>query len=240
MIAIDSVTKRFGMTTAADNVSLRVEKGDCFALLGPNGAGKTTLVRMLLGFSYPDSGRITLNGKAAVDPEARTRVGYLAENHKIPPRISGLEYLRQSAAGAGIARSVAAPEIDRALTICGMARNAKKKSAGYSKGMRQRVGLAAAIMNRPEVLILDEPVSGLDPIGMRDVRLILEQMRQDGVTIMLNSHLLSEVEKICQTVAIMHEGRIIVRGAIGEIVRDGETLEDLFVRHVGGERGENP
>ena len=233
MIALDSVTKRFGSDTAVDNVSMRIEKGDCFALLGPNGAGKTTIVRMLLGFSKPSSGRITINGIPAINPEARSIVGYLAENHKIPPHISGMKYLRRSAAVSGITGSAAALEIDRVLTACGMRKDAEKISAGYSKGMRQRIGLAAAIMNRPEVLILDEPVSGLDPIGMRDVRLILEELRQDGVTILLNSHFLSEVERICQTAAIMHNGRIIIRGMINRIVKDDETLEDVFVRHVG-------
>ena len=237
MIVLDSVTKRFGSDTAVDNVSMAVERGDCFALLGPNGAGKTTIVRMLLGFSKPNNGRITINGIPAINPQARTIVGYLAENHKIPPHMSGLRYLQRSAAGDGITGSVAAREIDRILTVCGMRSNAEKVSAGYSKGMRQRIGLAAAIMNRPEVLILDEPVSGLDPIGMRDVRLILEDMRQDGVTILLNSHFLSEVERICQTAAIMHNGRIIIRGMINQIVKDGETLEDVFVRHVGGRHG---
>jgi ABC-2 type transport system ATP-binding protein len=234
MIALDAVTKCFGTDTAVDNVSLKVEKGDCFALLGPNGAGKTTLVRMLLGFSYPDSGTITLNGIPAEDPAARRIVGYLAETHRIPPHISGLKYLQRSAAGAGITGSVAAREIDRALTVCGMRDDAHKLSAGYSKGMGQRIGLAAAIMNRPKLLILDEPVSGLDPIGIRDVRLILEQMQQEGVTIMLNSHLLSEVEKLCQTAAIMNRGSILVQGAINRIVQDDETLEDVFIRYAGG------
>jgi ABC-2 type transport system ATP-binding protein len=237
MIILDSVTKRFGSDTAVDNVSLRVEKGDFFALLGPNGAGKTTIVRMLLGFSYPSNGRVTIGGISAIDPEARTIVGYLAEQHKIPPHLSGLEYLRRSAASASITGPVAAREIDRVLTICGMRNDAGKLSAGYSKGMRQRIGLAAAIMNRPKVLILDEPVSGLDPIGIREVRLILEEMQQDGVTIMLNSHFLSEVERICQTAAIMHNGRIMVQGTINQIVQDNETLEDVFVRYVGVGRG---
>ncbi|MFC1523355.1 ABC transporter ATP-binding protein [Thermodesulfobacteriota bacterium] len=237
MIILDSVTKQFGSTTAVDNVSLRVETGDFFALLGPNGAGKTTIVRMLLGFSSPNSGMVTVGGIPANHPEARARVGYLAEQHKIPPQMSGREYLKRSAAVAGIPGPEAAREIDRVLTICGMQNDAGKKASGYSKGMRQRIGLASAIMNKPEILILDEPVSGLDPIGIREVRLVLEELHQDGVTIMLNSHFLPEVEKICQTAAIMHHGSIMVQGTMDHIVQDGETLEDVFVRHVGVGRG---
>ena len=237
MIILDSVTKTFGSKTVVDNVSLRINKGDIFALLGPNGAGKTTIIRMILGFSFPDQGRVTIDNISATNPESRNGVGYLAEQHKIPPYITGNEYLQRSARCAGLTNSSKiGQEIDRVLSICGMHNEARQNSATYSKGMRQRIGLAAAIMNKPKLLILDEPASGLDPIGMREMRTILEEMQQSGVTIMLNSHLLSEVEKICQTAAIINFGKVIISGKINEIVRGEETLEDVFVKYVGASR----
>lgn len=240
MIVLNSVTKRFGSKAAVDTVSFKINRGDIFALLGPNGAGKTTIVRMLLGFSFPDEGRISIDNISAANPDARIGVGYLAEQHKIPPHITGYEYLRRSAVCTGLtSSSVIAQEIDRVLSICGMHSHARKKSADYSKGMRQRIGLASAIMNKPKILILDEPASGLDPLGMRDIRTIIEGLHQSGVTIMLNSHLLSEVEKICQTVTIINFGKVMISGKISEIVQRGETLEDVFVKHVGVRHEQN-
>jgi len=234
MIVLNSVTKKFGSKTVVDNVSLRINKGDIFALLGPNGAGKTTIVRMLLGFSFQDEGRVSIDDIPAAHPAARNGVGYLAEQHKIPPYLTGLEYLQRSAMCAGLTgSSEITREIDRVLYICGMHNDAKKKAAEYSKGMRQRIGLAGAIMNSPKVLILDEPASGLDPIGMREIRSIIETMHQSGVTIMLNSHLLSEVEKVCRTVAIINWGKVMISGELNEIVQGNETLEDVFVKSVG-------
>ena len=240
MIVLDSVTKNFGSKTAVSAVSITVNKGDVFALLGPNGAGKTTIVRMLLGFSFQDEGRVAIDGIPAANPASRNGVGYLAEQHKIPPYLTGEEYLQRSARCAGLSNSSEINrEIDRVLAICGMHAAARKKSSEYSKGMRQRIGLASAIMNKPKVLILDEPASGLDPIGMRDIRSIIEQMQQSGVTIMINSHLLSEVEKICRTAAIIDGGKVMINGKINEIVRGDETLEDVFINYVGAAGHEN-
>lgn len=232
MISLKSVSKKFGTLAAVDNVSYTVEKGEYFALLGPNGAGKTTIVRMLLGFSSPSSGSITINGISVKDSRVRRNIGYLAEQHRIPSYLSGREYLMRHAALAGMNCEDAKREIDRVLSIVGMSGQDRKRSATYSKGMLQRIGLGAAIMGNPALLILDEPVSGLDPLGIRDVRTILESLRQEGVTILLNSHFLSEVEKTCDTAAIMHRGRIVVKDAIQRIVMEGESLEDVFIRCV--------
>ena len=236
MIAINSVTKNFGSFTAVDNISCRIGKGEYFALLGPNGAGKTTLVRMLLDFIRPTSGGITIDGIPVSSPQARRRVGYLAENHTIPPHLSGREYLRRHAALIGLSGKEALVEVDRLLEVVSMKGREKEKSAAYSKGMKQRTGLAAALLGRPKLLILDEPVSGLDPIGIRDVRTILERLRDNGVTVFLNSHLLSEVEKSCQTLAIMNNGRILVKDAIRSIIADDETLEDVFIKYTQKEK----
>jgi len=235
MITLNSITKTFGIFTAVDNVSYTIEVGEHFALLGPNGAGKTTIVRMLLDFIKPTSGRITINGVPVSDPHSRKQIGYLAEQHVIPPYLSGFRYLMRHASLIGLYGKNAAFEVDRVLEMVGMKSNEKKKSATYSRGMKQRIGLAAAILGHPKLLILDEPVAGLDPIGIREVRKILENLHHNGITVILNSHLLSEVEKTCKTAAIMHRGKILVKDSINAIVKDGETLEDVFIRYIESE-----
>ena len=232
MIVLNSVIKKFGTFTAVDNITYRIEKGEYFALLGPNGAGKTTVVRMLLDFIKPTSGSITIHGIPVSNPEARKRVGYLAEDHMIPSHLSGLEYLRRHASLIGLTGKDALMEVDRLLELVSMKGREREKSAAYSKGMKQRIGLAAALLGYPELLILDEPVTGLDPIGIRDVRTILEDLRDRGVTVFLNSHLLSEVEKTCRTLAIMNNGKILVKDSIRSIIEDGETLEDVFIKYA--------
>jgi ABC-2 type transport system ATP-binding protein len=236
MIALNVVTKRFNTLTAVDNITCRVEKGEFFALLGPNGAGKTTVVRMLLGFIKPTSGSITIDGIPVSNSQARKQVGYLAENHMIPPYLSGLEYLQRHASLIGSTGKDALMEVDRVLEIVSMKGREKEKSAAYSKGMKQRTGLAAALLGQPKLLILDEPVTGLDPIGIRDVRNILENLRDQGVTVFLNSHFLSEVEKTCRTLAIMNNGKILVKDSIRSIIKDDETLEDVFIKYTEKEK----
>ncbi len=232
MISLDAVTKKFNSTTAVDNVSYRVEKGEFFALLGPNGAGKTTIVRMLMGFSKATTGTLKIDGVPAQYHQARNKVGYLAENHRIPPYLSGWEYLLRHAALIDLTRTDAIREIDSLLEHVDMVKEKKQRASTYSKGMSQRIGLAAALIGKPKLLILDEPASGLDPLGIRDFRKILESLRNQGTTIVLNSHFLSEVEKICDTVAIMSKGNILVKDSIHNIVQKDETLEDVFVRWV--------
>jgi ABC-2 type transport system ATP-binding protein len=235
MISLNSVTKIFGTFTAVENISYTIEAGDHFALLGPNGAGKTTLVRMLLDFIKPTAGRITINGVPVSDPESRKYIGYLAEQHVIPPYLSGLGYLMRHASLIGLSGKNAAVEVDRVLEMVAMKGREKKKSVTYSKGMKQRIGLAAAILGSPKLLILDEPTAGLDPIGIRQVRKILENLYDKGITVILNSHLLSEVEKTCKTAAIMNKGKILIRDSILSIVKDGETLEDVFIKYIENE-----
>ena len=235
MITLDSVTKIFGTFTAVDNISYTIEDGDHFALLGPNGAGKTTIVRMLLDFIKPTSGKISINGVPVSDPESRKQVGYLAEQHLIPPYLSGFKYLMRHASLIGLSGKNAVLEVDRVLEMVAMKGEEKQKSVTYSKGMKQRIGIAAAVLGHPKLLILDEPVAGLDPIGIREVRKILENLYDKGITVILNSHLLSEVEKTCKTAAIMHKGKILVRDSINSIVKDGETLEDVFIKYIENE-----
>ena len=232
MVVLDSATKKFGGFIAVDNVSCKIQRGESFALLGPNGAGKTTIVRMLLDFVKPSSGSITINGLPASDPESRKNTGYIAEHPMIPPYLSGVGYLLRHAALIGLSGESAKKEVDRVLEIVSMKGLAGKKAASYSRGMLQRIALGAALLGRPTLLILDEPINGLDPIGIRDVRKILENLHDQGVTVIVSSHLLSEVEKTCETAAILHRGKILVKDAISRIVKGRETLEDVFVRYI--------
>jgi len=235
MIRLESVTKKFGTFAAVDDVSYTIKRGEFFALLGANGAGKTTIVRMLLDFIKPSSGSITIDGRPASEPEIRKHIGYIAEQHLIPPYLSGFEYLSRHAFLIGLSGSDAEREVDRVLEIVGMKGPERQKSVTYSRGMQQRVGLGAALLGQPTVLILDEPITGLDPIGIRDIRKILENLRGKGVTVVLNSHLLSEVEKTCDTAAILYKGKILVKDTIAAIVKDHETLEEVFVRYIAHE-----
>lgn len=234
MIELKNVSKRYDSLTAVDDVSFTVRQGECFALLGPNGAGKTTIVKMLLDFTRPTSGSLSLSGIPSTDAACRTSIGYLAENHHIPPSLSGWHYLLRSAELLDINRSEAADQCRRIVELIGMQGRENTKVGTYSKGMIQRFGLGAALMGNPRLLILDEPTSGLDPIGIRETRQLLESLKDQGMTIFLNSHQLSEVEKICDTAAIINRGKLLVKDTISSIVKDGETLEDVFVRLVKG------
>lgn len=234
MIELNAVTKQYGSLAAVDDVSFSVKKGEYFALLGPNGAGKTTIVRMLLDFTRPTSGSIAIEGLASTQAAARTGIGYLTENHHLPPSLSGWQYLQRCADLAGMDRSEAEEHGRRIVELIGLSGREHSKAGTYSKGMLQRFGIGAALLGNPKLLMLDEPTSGLDPIGIREIRLLLESLKQQGMTILLNSHLLSEVEKICDTVAIMNRGRLLVKDTISAIVKDGDTLEDVFVRLVQG------
>ena len=234
MIELKNVTKRYPLALAVDDVSFAVERGDCFALLGPNGAGKTTIVKMLLDFTRPTSGSLSISGIPSTDAECRRSIGYLSENHSIPPFLSGWHYLLRSAELSDMKRSDAIDQSRRIVELIGMQGREHAKAGTYSKGMIQRFGLGAALMANPKLLILDEPTSGLDPIGIRELRQFLESLKREGMTIFLNSHLLSEVEKICDTAAIINRGKLLVKDAISAIVKDGDTLEDLFVRVVKG------
>lgn len=234
MIELNSVTKQYGALTAVDHVSFRVEPGECFALLGPNGAGKTTIVKMLLDFTRPSSGRLSVNGVDCTKPESRTAIGYLAENQRIPPHLTGWQYLRRVALLSAMSSSAAEEQCRRIVGEIGMAGREHTKAGTYSKGMVQRFGLGAALVGRPKLLLLDEPTSGLDPLGIRETRELLDTLKKEGTTIFLNSHLLSEVEKICDNAAVIHQGKLLVKDAIVNLVKDGETLEDVFVRLVKG------
>ncbi|MFQ5877559.1 MAG: ABC transporter ATP-binding protein [Acidobacteriota bacterium] len=204
-------------------VDLGVPRGRVFGLLGPNGAGKTTLVKLLLGIAFPTSGRAWLLGRPAGDVRARARVGYLPENHRYPQHLTGEQVLHYFGRLSGIPEPLRRRRVDDLLRLVRMEEWRRVRVGKYSKGMMQRLGMAQAMLNEPDLLILDEPTDGVDPIGRREIRDLLIAQRERGTTVFLNSHLLSEVERLCDRVAILKEGRLVRQGGIEELTRTSET-----------------
>ncbi len=204
---------------ALDNLTLNIEEKKIFGLLGPNGAGKTTLVKILLGIIYPTSGKAELFGKNISNHQNRRRVGFLPENHRFPEYMTGEQVLFFYGELSGMKHTELKKKSDEFLSLVDMEKWRKTKIKKYSKGMLQRLGLAQAMLNNPELIFLDEPTDGVDPIGRKQIRDILVNLNSEGKTILVNSHLLSEVELICDTVAILNKGLLVKEG----------TVEDLTV-----------
>jgi ABC-2 type transport system ATP-binding protein len=217
-VEVRDLVKRYGEIVAVDGVSLTVEPGDVFGYLGPNGAGKTTSLRMMLGLIRPTSGSVSIFGR---DPLLGVRalegVAGFVEEPRFYPYLSGRKNLELLAGldclGAGRTR------IDEVLDVVELRARAKDRVGGYSHGMRQRLGIAAALLRSPRLLLLDEPATGLDPAGMRDMRELVRRLALEGITVMLSSHLLAEVEELCNRVAIIRRGRIVYEGSLADLKR---------------------
>jgi ABC-2 type transport system ATP-binding protein len=216
-VEVRGLTKRFGARTAVDKVDLQVPRGCAFGYLGPNGAGKTTLIRILLGLTKADSGTMSLLGVPVPAERGRAlaRVGAIVDEPRFHSHLTGRENLGILAAARG---GGANGRIGPALARTGLTQRADDKVGGYSMGMRQRLGLAACLLGDPQLLILDEPMNGLDPAGMHEVRAVIRSLAAEGRTVMLSSHLLDEVERTCDAVAIVDRGTVIRQGPIRELV----------------------
>jgi ABC-2 type transport system ATP-binding protein len=218
VLAVDAidVTKRYGALTAVDDISLQVAQGEVYGVLGPNGAGKTTFLRMLFGLIRPDAGTIRLFGRTweQAGPQALDGVSGFIESPKFYPYLSGRKNL------VGLARldgDVPSGRLEEVLEIVDLGGRADDKVGGYSFGMRQRLGVAAALLRDPRLLVLDEPANGLDPAGMRDMRALIKRLASGGLTVLLSSHDMSEVEEICDNVTIMRTGSVVYHGRISEL-----------------------
>jgi ABC-2 type transport system ATP-binding protein len=211
------LVKRYGRITAVDHVDLTVERGDVYGYLGPNGAGKTTSLRMLLGLIRPDEGSATLFGRDPLLEGARALDGVagFVEAPRFYPYLTGRRNLEMAAALDG---RDAAGRIDEALDVVDLADRARDRVGGYSHGMRQRLGIAGALLREPRLLLLDEPTTGLDPAGMRDMRLLIRRLADQGITVLLSSHLMGEVEELCDRVAIVSSGRVIHEGSLEDLI----------------------
>ncbi|MBV8429833.1 MAG: ATP-binding cassette domain-containing protein [Solirubrobacterales bacterium] len=216
-LEVRGLIKRYGELVAVGGVDLTVESGDVYGYLGPNGAGKTTSLRMMLGLIRPSAGTVRVFGR---DPQETVRalegVAGFVEAPTFYPYLSGRRNLELLAAFDG---GPAASRIDEALDTVELSGRAKDRVGGYSHGMRQRLGIAAALLRDPKLLLLDEPTTGLDPGGMRDMRLLVQRLAGQGITIMLSSHLLAEVEEVCNRVAIVQKGKIVYEGRIADLKR---------------------
>jgi len=221
-LAVHSLEKRYGSVQALKGVDLEVGEGELVGLLGPNGAGKSTLVKIAVGLVRPGGGRVEIAGARAGSRAARAQLGYLAELFRFPGWYSADEVLalhQQLAGSDGGER-----ERRRLLELVALADDANRRVDGMSKGMQQRLGVAQSLVGNPRVLLLDEPTSALDPVGRRTVRLLLERLRGEGVSVLLNSHLLSEVELVCDRVAILLAGEVVAAGSPAELSRPRGVL----------------
>ena len=212
------LTKHFGRTVALAGLTMTVPRGEVFGFLGPNGAGKTTAIKLLLGLLDPTGGEGWVLGRPLGEVAVRRRIGYLPELFRYQPWLRGGEVLRVHCELARLPRSAWGSETARVLDLVGLADRAGDRVRTYSKGMQQRLGLAAALLGTPELVFLDEPTSALDPVGRYDVRKVIHHLREQGTAVFLNSHLLTEVEMVCDRVAMVDRGRVIATGTLDELL----------------------
>ena len=216
------LAKRYWKTVALSSLTMSVRRAEVFGFLGPNGAGKTTAVKLLVGLAQPTAGEGWVLGAPIGDLPTRRRLGYLPELFRYQGWMKAREVLGLHCELSGMARSEWKKEIDLALDLVGLADRAEDRVDGFSKGMQQRLGLGVALLGRPELVLLDEPTSALDPVGRHDVREIIRQLKARGTAVFLNSHLLSEVEQVCDRLAVVDHGRVIATGTMAQILgQDG-------------------
>lgn len=217
-IEAKSLTKEYDNGRGCRDVTISVGKGEAFGFLGPNGAGKSTFVKMLVGLIHPTNGSATLFGHKIGSLEAQSQIGYLPELYRYQEWLTGEEVVRLHARLCRVERSVAVKKIPALLDEVGIGKRGRDRVKHYSKGMQQRLGLACALVNDPAIVFLDEPSSALDPIGRQEVRNILQKLKERGVTIFLNSHLLEDVEVICDRMALLNNGVILRHGKVAEVL----------------------
>ena len=221
VIETTDLTKRYGEVVAVDGLSLRVPRGGVFGFLGPNGSGKTTTMGMLLGLVHPTSGEARIFGDSARHPATLKKVGAMVESPTFYPYLSGRDNLRYF---QGVKRRGSPADIDRLLDLVDLGKRAKSKFSTYSLGMKQRLGIACALLGDPELLFLDEPTNGLDPAGVVEVRELIRSLGRGERTVILSSHLLAETELVCDNVAVLSRGKLIAQGSIHDLLRSHDTV----------------
>ncbi|GAB3954697.1 ABC transporter ATP-binding protein [Kribbella albertanoniae] len=220
LVEVIGLTKRYGDTLAVDGVDLTVLPGEVYGFLGPNGAGKTTTLRILTGLIAPTTGRIKVLGGRPGSPDVLGKTGSMIESPAFYPYLSGLDNLRLLAEYAEVPRQ----RVDEVLELVDLKERARDRFSAYSLGMKQRLGVAAALLKDPELVILDEPTNGLDPAGMRDMRRLIRELGSDGRTVLLSSHLLGEVQQICDRVGIIDSGRMVAEHNVEDLRGEQELL----------------
>jgi ABC-2 type transport system ATP-binding protein len=238
VIRVCSLTKAFRLgfwmrrVQAVRGISFEVERGDIFGFLGPNGAGKTTTIKMLMGLVAPTSGNAELLGLAVPDPKSRRKIGFLPESPYIYPYLTPTEFVEMCGRLSGMRGQSLKDRAARVIQTVGMSHAADRPARRLSKGMLQRTGLAAALVSDPELLVLDEPMSGLDPVGRKEVRDLIIDERRAGRTIFFSSHILSDVETLCDRVAILQSGNVIVSGRLDELLRRDASRGNVVVSDI--------
>lgn len=235
MIEVRQLTKRYGDLVAVRDVSFTAAKGQILGFLGPNGAGKTTTMRIITGYMPATSGTVTVAGFDIFEQshEARKRIGYLPENPPLYGDMSVWSYLDFAGSIKGVAKSARRAAIDRVVERCGLSEVTRRLCSHLSKGFRQRVGLAQALINDPAVLVLDEPTIGLDPRQIIGIRSLIRELAGER-TVILSTHILPEVQQLCQKVVIINRGRIVVEGLLPELTQ-GQSLEEVFLRYISAD-----
>lgn len=221
------------VVVALDRLDLRVAPGEVFGLLGPNGSGKSTAIKILLNLVQPSAGHCLIFGQSASQPEVRQRVGYVPEAPFFYTHLSGREVIRTMGSLSGLRGADLTSRVDSALELVGISHAADRSIRTYSKGMLQRLGLAQAMVHDPELVILDEPTAGVDPIGARAIADLIVYLKQQGKTVLLCSHLLSQVETVCDRVAILHQGIKLREGRVSDLTEGGETETALVFSSPG-------
>jgi ABC-2 type transport system ATP-binding protein len=233
-LRITALTKWFGSTKALDELTLDVPAGSCFGLVGPNGSGKSTTLRSVVGLVRPDSGTIDVCGLPVATElqTVRRQIGVVLDPLQLFERLTAREFLATMAELREMPSDVADERIEQLLSTLELADDGNRQIAGYSHGMRKKTALAAAVLHRPRLLLLDEPFEGVDPISARTMRAMLDRFRSGGGTVVLSSHVMDLVERLCDHVGVIHRGRVVAAGPTDQL-RDGRRLEDAFVDVVG-------
>ena len=229
-IRTENLTKRFflgyrkGTLLALAQLNLTVHEGEVYGLLGPNGSGKSTALKMVLGLVSPTEGAAEIFGRPCADVASRQEVGFLPENPYFYRYLTGKETLQFYGKLCGVTGKTLASRIEELLDLVGLSTAGHRKLVGYSKGMLQRIGLAQALIHNPKLLLLDEPTAGVDPIGSRDIRDLILRLRKMGKTILLASHLLEQVQEVCDRIAILNQGKMLLEGKVSELISDQKRL----------------
>jgi ABC-2 type transport system ATP-binding protein len=240
VIRLTALTKRYGKFTAVDGIDLEVPRGELFGLLGPNGAGKTTSIRMIVGILRPTSGTVTIGGIdiQARPLEAKAKLGYIPDRPFVYDKLTGGEFLRFCAALYGLQGAGVERRIDELMAVFELAAWKGELTETYSHGMRQKLIIAGALVHRPEVIVVDEPMVGLDPKSARLLKDLFRQYVSRGGTVIMSTHTMEIAEAMCDRIAIVHRGKLAAHGTMAELRRqtssEGMSLEDLFLKLTGG------
>ncbi|MCD5374934.1 ABC transporter ATP-binding protein [Candidatus Gracilibacteria bacterium] len=230
ILQVQNIEKTLAKKQVLHGISFDVKKGEIYGFLGPNGAGKTTTMKSILGLILPESGSIKIFGEEGLTMESKQRIGFMPENTYLYKHLTGREFLEFNGSFFGLKGEELKKTVDQLLVRVGIESSGDKYLKSYSKGMLQRVGLAQSIINKPELLFLDEPMSGLDPIGRKMVKDLLVELKEQGTTIFFNTHILADVESICDRISIINYGHLIVEGQSVKKLKGG--LEDFFIEKV--------